>query len=81
MNIGLFAAGATNAAQTVNLVIDYGDGVQKHFPKLAWNSSTTVLGVLQSAAKHPRGIDIKVRSSGSTAFLTQIDDVANQGGG
>jgi hypothetical protein len=41
----------------------------------------TVLDAVRSAEKHPRGIKAEVRSSGSTAFLTQIDDVKNEGSG
>ena len=63
------------------IVVDYGDGVQKHFTQLPWKDGLTVLGATQAAQKHPRGIKIKVRSSGSTAFLTQIDDVENEGNG
>ena len=70
-----------NGADHVKLIVDYGDGVQKHFTQLPHKDGLTVLGVTELAGKHKRGIQAKVRSSGSTAFLTQIDNVANEGGG
>jgi len=64
----------------VSLSVDYGDGSEKRFTALAWTDGMTVLDALQAAAKHPRGITFKHRSSGATAFVSQIDDVANAGG-
>ncbi len=80
--VSVFSTGsATDAAEHVKLVVDYGDGVQKHFTQLPWKKGVTVLTATQMAQKHSHGIATKVRSSGSTAFLSQIDDVANEGGG
>ena len=76
---GRSAADEPPAAKTVRMVVDYGDGVQKHFTKLAWREGMTVLDALVAAAKHPRGIKIKYRSKGATAFLTKIDDLENEG--
>ncbi len=75
------SATPAHAAEQVKLIVDYGDGVQKQFTELAWKEGLTVLAATQAAQEHPRGITIKVRSSGSTAFLTQIDDVKNEGNG
>lgn len=69
------------AAETVKLVVDYGDGFQKRFTALPWVKGMTVLDVLNKAKAHPRGITFKHTGSGETAFLTQIDDVKNEGGG
>lgn len=77
----LMIATAASAADTVKFVVDYGDGVEKHFTQLAYKKDMTVLDAVRSAEKHARGIKAEVRSSGSTAFLTQIDDVKNEGGG
>ena len=81
-------AAATHAAvaaeppkATVSMVIDYDDGVEKHFRQLAWKPGMTVLDVLQAAKQHPRGIQFVHRGDGDTAFLTQIDDLKNEGGG
>ena len=66
---------------TVQLIIDYGDGVQKHFTALEWKEGMTVLDALEAAQKHPRGIKIVYRGKGATAFLTQIDELENEGRG
>ncbi len=67
--------------QTVQLIIDYGDGVQKHFTALEWKDGMTVLDALEAAQKHPRGIKFVYRGKGETAFLTQIDELENEGRG
>ena len=86
MVAALFAAGpaiacAQEPAKTVRLTIDYGDGVQKVFTALPWKAELTVLGALEAAAKHPRGIKFTHRGSGASAFVTAIDGVENQGRG
>jgi hypothetical protein len=68
-------------AKTVRLTIDYGDGVQKVFPALDWSEKLTVLGALEAANKHPRGIKFTHQGSGETAFVTAIDDQKNEGRG
>ena len=60
--------------------IDFGDGFQKQYSTIPWKVNMTVLGVLEAAAKHPRPIRFRHRSSGETAFLEQIDDLKNEGG-
>ena len=73
-------AAAANSAEQYKLVIDYGDGSQKHFTALPWKEGMTVLEATKIAEKHPRGIAVKSRGSRSTAFIEKIDDVANEGG-
>ncbi len=63
--------------KTVQLIIDYGDGVRKHFHQLKWREKMTVQDVTVAASKHARGIKIKQRGKKATAFLSQIDDLAN----
>ena len=70
-----------NATKTVELVIDYGDGVQKRFTDIGWKESMTVLDVLKAAEKNSHGISFPAHGSGETAMVTKIDDVANQGSG
>jgi hypothetical protein len=67
--------------QTVHLVIDFGDGTQRHFTQIAWHTGMTVLDALQAAARHPRGIRIAHRGSQATAFVYMIDDLANDPSG
>ena len=65
----------------VTLVIDYGDGVQKHFTAIAWKEGLTVLEVMRTAQAHPRGIRCEFQGSGATTLLTKIDDLSNEGRG
>jgi hypothetical protein len=64
---------------TVRLVVDYGDGVIKTITGLPWAKGSTVLDVMNAAKSH--GISFSYTGSGASAFLTRIDDVANEGGG
>lgn len=66
--------------RNVRLVIDYGDGCEKHFTAIEWRESMTVLDLLEAAQKHPRGIKFVYRGSGALGFLTKIDDLENEGG-
>ena len=72
---------APGAVKKVVLVVNYGDGVEKQFAAINWKPGMTVLDVLETARKHPRGIRFKYRGSGRRAFLTQIDDLENEGKG
>jgi hypothetical protein len=75
------AAKAQSPAQSVRLVIDYGDGVSKIFDHLPWAGGNTVLDLMQAAHASPHGITFTYTGQGATASLTKIDDVQNQGGG
>ena len=75
------SATATQQANNVILVIDYNDGVEKHFTALTWTEGMTVLDAMNQAKEHPHGIRFAYKGTGATAFLTQIDDLENQGGG
>lgn len=67
--------------KTIKLVVDYGDGVQKQFAAIPWKEKQTVFDVLQTAAKHPRGIKFKHRGSGAATLVVEIDELANEAGG
>ncbi len=74
------AAGAQEPSRKyVSLVIDYGDGVEKHFTQLTWREQLTVLDAMTAAAQHRRGIKFQHRGAGATAFLISIDDLKNEG--
>jgi hypothetical protein len=85
--VGIFATAAGDLVaaepgqQTVVLVIDYADGVEKHFRELPCPADATVLDIMQAAQRHPRGSQFVYRGSGDRAFLTQIDNVKNEGSG
>ena len=65
--------------RTVELVIDYGDGVQKHFDEIAWKESMTVLDVLQAGSRHSHGITFTSHGTGESLLISKLDDLANQG--
>ena len=82
MLLAVAAAGERARAQnaTVRLVVDYGDGVIKTITDLPWAKGSTVLDVMNAAKDRPHGITFSYSGSGASAFLTRIDDVANEGG-
>ena len=74
-------ASAQEPAARVEVVINYGDGVEKRFTAVPWKEEMTVLDAMKHAQNHPRGIKFEHRGSGATTFLTQIDDLKNEGSG
>ncbi|MEX0978259.1 MAG: DUF4430 domain-containing protein [Pirellulales bacterium] len=72
---------ADDKAQTVELVVDYGDQAQVRLAALPWRDEMTVLDAMETAQKHPHGITFAQRGSGASTLITQIDDVKNQGAG
>ena len=69
------------STKIVAVVIDYGDGVQKHFTAIEWKTGITVLDAMRTAKAHPRGIRFEYQGDGATALLTTIDDLKNEGKG
>jgi len=82
MLLAIPAAGERAHAQsaTVRLVVDYGDGVIKTITGLPCAKGSTVLDVMNAAKDRPHGISFSYTGSGASAFLTRIDDIANEGG-
>ena len=79
--VGSSAQAPKASPAAVGLVIDYGDGVQKQF-RLPWKQDMTVFDAMNLAQANPHGI--KFTYEGPTPdkyFLTQIDDVKNEGSG
>jgi Domain of unknown function (DUF4430) len=74
---GVFAT----PTRTVEMVIDYGDGVQVRFTALGWKEKMTVLDAVTTAGAHAHGVKATLRGSGATAFVTQFGDLKNEGGG
>ncbi len=64
---------------TIPLVIDYRDGVEKHFTAITWKAGITVLDVMTAAKASPHGITFASNGSGETTFINQIDDLKNEG--
>lgn len=78
---GFVAAADPPPRPVVRLIVDYGDGVQKHFTAVPWRKALTVLNALEACRKFPRGITFEHRGSGETAFVTAIDGQSNEGRG
>jgi hypothetical protein len=80
-----WAEETTTAAQAedsaVRLVVDYGDGVQKHFTQLQWREGMTVFDVMQAAMRHRRGVRVKYRGKGATLLVTEIDEQKSEAAG
>lgn len=72
---------AAKNTKIVAVVIDYGDGVQKHFTAIEWKTGFTVLDAMRAAKAHPRGIRFEYQGDGAKALLTTIDDLKNEGKG
>jgi Domain of unknown function (DUF4430) len=72
---------AQEAAPTVRLLVDYGDGVSKTVSGIAWTKGSTVLDVMKAATTRTHGISFSYTGSDAAAVLTRIDDVQNEGGG
>lgn len=66
--------------QTVQLVIDYEDGAEKHVT-IPWQERMTVLDAMAKAKTHPHGFNYEQRYDGKNAMIIQIDDLVNQKGG
>lgn len=73
--------GAEEKSATVQLTVDYGDGVRKQFTALPWKSGQTVLDALTAAAGHARGIEFTQQGKDETALVTSIDGLKNEGSG
>lgn len=71
----------TDQELVVSLTVDYGDNSQRRYAAIVWEEGMSVLDVLERVSQHPRGVSFKFRGSGRTAFLFELDGVANQGTG
>jgi hypothetical protein len=69
------------AATAVHLQIDYGSGFQKVYSPIPWRDGLTVPEMMQHAAQHAHPTKFTTRGAGATAFLSQIDEVQNEGHG
>jgi hypothetical protein len=69
------------SSSAIRLVVDYGDGVQKQFV-LPWKEDMIVFDAMNLAQANPHGIKFTYEGSAPDKyFLTQIDDVKNEGSG
>jgi hypothetical protein len=71
----------TKTAKTVRVIVDYNDGAQKSFTGIAWKKGMTALDATLAASKHRRGFKFSHSGKGTSAFVSQIDDLKNEGSG
>jgi hypothetical protein len=57
------------------LAIDFGTGEPREFPPAAWREGMTIADLMRATPD----IRVSQQGSGKSAFLTAIDDVANEG--
>jgi hypothetical protein len=74
------APAAEPQPKAVRLVIDYGDGVEKHFTAIPFKPGMTALDAMRYAQRHPRGIKFESTGNGATLFVTSIEGVENESG-
>ncbi|MEX2307329.1 MAG: DUF4430 domain-containing protein [Pirellulales bacterium] len=76
------SAPRTSPAETdeqVTLTIDFGDGRRQKYEPIAWREGMTVHDLTRET---PRAdAQLATRGTGESAFLTNLDGVANEGGG
>jgi hypothetical protein len=61
--------------ETVSFTIDFGNGSRKEIVDVPWHDHMTVADALRGSKE----ISILEKGTGESAFLTTIDDVANEG--
>lgn len=67
--------------KTVQVILDFGDGSEKHFTQIPWKEEATVFSMTDAASQHPRGFQLESRGSGATRFVFAIDGLKNEGNG
>jgi len=76
----LFSNTARASEPVVRLVINYGDGFEKHYTRIEFQDGMTVHDAMNQAAAHPRGVKFEHRGAGTTAYLESIDGLKFQRG-
>ncbi len=65
--------------ETVQLVIDFGNGEKRQIDALPWREGLTVADVLVAAQDYRREIRFSQIGTGESGLLTEIDGVKNEG--
>lgn len=78
-----FAREEAPKAPTVRLVIDFGEGFEKHFNKLPWIEGMTVKSAMEAAKAlpPPREMTFESKGEGERGMVVTIDGLANEGAG
>ena len=64
-------------AEKVSLTVDFGDGRRKEYEGGPWREGKTIRDLLNDIAR----LSVTQQGAGASAFLTKLDDVANEGAG
>ena len=67
------------AGETVQLVIDFGNGARRHFESLAWSPDMTVGDVMVAAREFRPSIHFTQQGEGASGFLTSLEGLQNEG--
>ena len=70
-----------DAAETVALEIDFGNGARREYAALPYRDGMTVGDALRLAQDFGPGLPFTHQGEGELSFLTSLDGVANQGPG
>src|SRR5262249_22901960 len=79
----LVGANGGRKAESFNVRLGNGLGRWRNqtHTRLPWAKGSTVLDVMNAAKGRPHGISFTYTGGGASAFLTGIDELANEGGG
>ena len=70
---------AAPTGETVQLVIDFGNGARREFDSLPWRPEMTVADVLEAARTFRPGIRFTQQGAGESGFLTTLEGVGGEG--
>lgn len=78
-----WAQNEENAAPAIRLVVDYSQGVEKHWTSIEWREGMTVLGAMERVRDldEPWALRYDQTGRGPMAFIKAIDGLENEGGG
>lgn len=69
----------SRTGETVSLTFRFGEGDDRKLEPIAWHQGMTVDDLMTAASRVPGGIRYAMRGVGEMAFLTRIDNIANEG--
>jgi len=78
---GQASPGAAEQQQTITLAVHFPDGFHATWAGLAYTPNMTVLDAMVAAKGHRRPLMFTFTGSGTTAFLTSLEGLANESGG
>lgn len=70
---------ADPSSKIVSMTIDYGEGRRTRFEPVAWHKGMTIYELMRATPSDDLGL--KVRGTGESAFLTNLDGIENEGAG